>query len=364
MSVQSLRTADLRLMPPLRNAEEPRVAVVLNANARKVTQKIVHALSHVIPERDLFVSRSEQDGRRAVQTILDRRYHTVFSGGGDGTFALLVNEIQRQMDARGRHSGVKAPKMGVLRLGTGNGMATLLNASLPRGGGILDDVLRARAGEVPGYRRLDLLQVDGRRAQFAGLGIDGRILNDYIWVKQHVAKGFLRRAMTGPGGYLSSIALRTVPHYLTHSTSVECEVFNGKHSPAHRLGPMGQPVGEPIEPGELIYRGRLKMAAAGTIPFYGYEFKMFPFAARRRGMMHLRLGQVSTPAVLANLHKLWKGRWFPDGVLDFHASEVDIRCEHPMPFQIAGDAAGYRNELHLGIAPEQVELVDFTATLH
>jgi hypothetical protein len=31
-----------------------------------------------------------------------------------------------------------------------------------------------------------------------------------------------------------------------------------------------------------------------------------------------------------------------------------------MPFQIAGDAEGYRDEVTFGVAREQVELVDFT----
>ena len=57
-----------------------------------------------------------------------------------------------------------------------------MNASSTRGDGILNDVLRARTGEVPGYRPMDLLMVDGQRAPFAGLGVDGKVLNDYIWV--------------------------------------------------------------------------------------------------------------------------------------------------------------------------------------
>jgi diacylglycerol kinase family enzyme len=364
MSVQPLRTADLRVVPAQPHVAEPRVAVVLNTNARRVTPKVVHALSHVVPEEDLFLSRSEPDCRRIVQTILERRYATVFAGGGDGTFCALMNEVYRQLETRNRYHFQKPPRFGVLKLGTGNGMASLLHASSLRGDGILDDVLRARAGEVPGYRRLDMLWVDGRRAQFAGLGIDGKLLNDYVWVKDNFAKGALKRALTGAGGYFSSVAFKTVPYCLTHSTSVECEVINGSRSEAQRLGPCGESLGEPIAPGEKIYSGKLMMAAAGTIPFYGLEFRMFPFAARRRGMMHLRLGKVAAPVVLANLPKLWKGRWFPEGIQDFHASEVTIKFARPMPLQIAGDAAGYREEITLAVAREPVEMVDFTGLMH
>jgi hypothetical protein len=105
------------------------------------------------------------------------------------------------------------------------------------------------------------------------------------------------------------------------------------------------------------------MAAAATIPFYGFGLKMFPFAGQRPGMMHLRLGAASTPAILANLPALWKGRWFPRGIQDFHAKEVLIRFERPMPLQISGDAEGYRAEICFGIASGQVELLDFNGIL-
>jgi diacylglycerol kinase family enzyme len=124
------------------------------------------------------------------------------------------------------------------------------------------------------------------------------------------------------------------------------------------------PWGEPIAPGGILFRGRLMMAAAGTVPYYGFGLKMFPFAARRRGMMHLRLGAVSTPVVIANLPKLWQGQWFPKGIYDFHAEEVTIRFGHEMPFQVGGDAAGYRETVTLKMAREQVEMVDFTGTVN
>jgi diacylglycerol kinase family enzyme len=139
---------------------------------------------------------------------------------------------------------------------------------------------------------------------------------------------------------------------------VECEVTNGA-SEAYRLGPDGSPVGAPIAPGEAMFRGKLMMAGAATMPFYGYGLKMFPFAHQRRGMMHVRLGQVHASNVLANLPKLWNGRWFPEGIHDFHAKDVTIRFVRPMPLQIGGDAAGYRDEVKLSVAPETVELLDF-----
>ncbi|GMU58510.1 MAG: hypothetical protein IT380_08635 [Myxococcales bacterium] len=362
MWVQPFRTAELELVPP-RLAADHRVAVLLNANARKVTTKVVRALSHVVPEGDLFLSRSELDARRIAQAVVDGGYHTVFLGGGDGTVTCFVNEILNQVALRRQHHPTPTPRFGVLKLGTGNSVAALVHASGTRGDGIVDDVLRARAGEVPGYRTVDLLLVDGKRAPFAGLGMDGKLLNDYLWVKKALAQGPLSRLMSGAGGYFTSVALKTVPYYLMNSASVECEIVNGRGN-TYRMGPDGKPVGDAVKPGEVIYAGPLKMAAAGTVPYYGFELKMFPFAGKRRGMMNLRVATVPATAILANLGRMWRGDWFPDGIKDFLTQEATIRFSRPMPLQIAGDAEGYREELHLEVAPEPIEVVDFAGTVN
>ena len=333
-----------------------RVAVLLNAHARKVTPRVLRALSHVVPRGDLYVSRSPFDARRIAHTVLDEGYHTVFFGGGDGTFMGFADEV---LNHAARRRVVQLPHFGVLKLGTGNGLATLVNASSVRGGGIVDDVLRARAGEVPGYRPLELLSAEGRRAPFAGLGVDARLLNDYVWLREHVRRGWLGRLLTGSRGYAASVLLRTLPQALVQDLAVGCEIRNRGPAPAYRLGPDGQPLAA-FEPGEVLYRGPAMIAAAGTIPFYGYGLRVFPFAGLRPGTMHLRVGVFRPLSVLANLSGLWRGQWFPNGVQDFVAAGVDIRVERPMPFQLGGDALGERSELTLEVAPERVSLVDFS----
>lgn len=362
MWVQPLKTAELEVVPPRRGAEQ-KVAVLLNANARKVTKEVTRQLSHVVPESDLYVSRSELDARRIAHQVLDRRYETLFFGGGDGTFVGFLNEILNQHAVRARVHPTPVPRFGVLKLGTGNSLASLVNASPVRGGGILDDVLRARAGEVPGYRQLELLEVDGRRTPFAGLGMDGRLLNDYIWVKQNLGQGALRPLFTGAGGYFASVAFKTVPHYLTNPSAVHCEITNRGDVPAYRLDASGRPQGEPVAPGGTIFRGTLMMAAAATIPYYGFKLKMFPFAGRRRGMMHLRVGSLPALQILANLKGLWDGTWFPEGIQDWHVADALVRFERPMPFQMGGDAEGYHQELRLRVGREPVELVDFSGAV-
>ena len=232
-----------------------RVAVLLNAHARKVTPDVLRALSHVVPRGDLYVSRSPLDARRIAHAVVDQGYDTVFFGGGDGTFMGFADEV---LNLAARRNVARLPHFGVLKLGTGNGLAALVNASPVRGGGIVDDVLRARAGEVPGYRPLELLSVEGRRAPFAGLGIDARLLNDYVWLKKRVAGSGLARVLTGSRGYAAAVLLRTLPQALIQDLTVGCEIFNRGPTPAHRLDTDGQHrVSQTLVPGvHLVGAGR------------------------------------------------------------------------------------------------------------
>ncbi len=359
MLAQPYRTADLQVVPP-RVRTEPRVAVLLNANARKVSERTRRLLSHVVAEGDLFFSRSELDLRRIAQTVVDRRYDIAFLGGGDGTFTGFVNEIARQVEARRRHHWTPMPTFGVLKLGTGNSIAAVVNASSTRGDGILDDVLRARAGEATGRKQLDLLMVDGKRTPFVGMGIDGRLLNDYVWVKKTLGQGPLKSVFTGGGGYFASVGFKTVPYFFTHPTRVDCEVVNGRAGVAYRINPDGS-TGQVIREGETIFRGKMMLACAGTVPFYGFGFKMFPFAGKKPGFMHLRLADVHVSRILANLPKLWAGEWFPEGVHNYYARDVEVRFKEPMPMQLSGDAEGARESFKISVAHEPIELVDFTS---
>jgi diacylglycerol kinase family enzyme len=102
------------------------------------------------------------------------------------------------------------------------------------------------------------------------------------------------------------------------------------------------------------------MAGASTVPFYGMGLRLFPHADRQRGLMHLRL--VSDPAVstlLLNLPRIWAGDFAHEKILDFHADQVTLRFERPIPLQVGGDAEGWRESVTFGVASSPVELVDF-----
>ncbi len=97
-----------------------RVAVVVNGRARNVTQEVISTLHQMVSEGgDLFISRSLEDAREIAKTLLVRGYDTVLTGGGDGTFTVMVTEVVRRSAQARRH----APRFGLLKLGTGNALA-------------------------------------------------------------------------------------------------------------------------------------------------------------------------------------------------------------------------------------------------
>src|SRR6202165_3375927 len=260
---------------PIRSTNE-RVAVLLNANAKSVTESLRREVENFVPPEDVFYSRTLDDAQGIARTVIDRGYRTVLTGGGDGTFVGYVNCLfeQAQQPAGAHLRGafkllpipahaVELPRFGVLKLGTGNAVADFSGAS-GRRLGVVEDILRARSGEVSIARALHLLSHDGKRAPFAGLGIDAAVLNDYVSVRDRLGPGGL--------GYFCSIVGKTLPRFLLQRGVPMVEVVNlgGR---AQQLGPDGKRIGRDIERGEIIYRGPCKIAAVGTVPNYGFGFQ-------------------------------------------------------------------------------------------
>jgi diacylglycerol kinase family enzyme len=350
--VQLVSSAERIDAPALPFAAPRGVAVLLNARARAVNQRVLRTLSLIVPREDLYVSHGEEEAAEIADWVVARRYQTVFTGGGDGTFVAWINRI---IDASERRHQ-RAPRFGVLALGTGNAVAEMVGATPSRHA---RDLSRFLAGEFPATRRVDLVTCEGRRTPFAGVGIDAAILNDYLWVKDQLAGTPLQGLVNGVAGYGLAVALRSAPRKLLERRPSYCEIVNTGQQ-AWRLDGNGQRLGPAIGPGELLYAGPCMMAGASTVPFYGMRMRIFPHADKERGLMQVRV--VSDPAVstlLMNLHRIWSGDFAHEKVLDFHAEEVALRFERPMPLQVGGDAEGWRDAVTFGMAPAPVELVDF-----
>lgn len=333
-------------------AASPDVAVLLNGNAKAVNAQVRRALSRVVADEHLFFSTTHEEASAIAEEVVTRRYGTVFTGGGDGTFVAWVNRILESAERR----AARPPRFGVLALGTGNAVAEMVGASPRRHA---QDLARYVRGEVGAVRRLDLLTCEGRRTPFAGVGVDAAVLNDYVWLKDRLAGTPLERLGLGLAGYGLAVALRSVPRAILERRPSYCEIVNVGR-PAWRLDAKGARIGRPIPHGELLYAGHCIFAAASTVPYYGLGMHVFPFARSAEGLMQVRIAtHIGVPTLLLNLPRIWSGEFSHEGLLDFHAERVALRFERSMPLQVGGDAEGWRDEVTFSMAANPVEIVDF-----
>ncbi len=332
-------------------ATTEQTAVLLNANAKQVSPRVRDALSGLVPADDLYFSRDRDEAHRIADAVVSRGYRTVFTGGGDGTFVSWVNHILDRAETQAS----PAPRFGVLALGTGNAVAEMVGAGRP-----VDDLRRHLSGEILPGRRLDLVDVEGRRTPFASVGLDAAVLNDYNWLRTRLG-GRTGRLTAGLRGYGLAIALRSAPRQVLQRTPVYCEILN-TGTPAWRLDASGERSGRPVAPGELLYAGPCMLAGCGTVPYYGFRLRAFPFAGRRPGTMSLRVfTRIPVPSLVLNARSIFRGDFQHPGLLDFEADQVEMRFDRPVPFQVGGDAEGLRDRVTLGIARRSVELLDYGA---
>lgn len=347
------RTRTASQVPPPRELFADRVAVVVNGNAKQVTDDLVDILDQIVQSGDLFVSRSLAEANEIARTIVRRGYPTVLTGGGDGTFVQMVTRITEEA----RRTGAKQPRFGLLRLGTGNALAWVLGAQSPRHRGVIADLGRLR--REGGSRAMRLLEVEGTLTPFAGLGIDAIALRDYNATKAALSRSPITRPLSaGAPAYFLAVVGRTMPTYLLRPHPRVRVVNEGE--PVIRIGADGRPASE-IGPGEVVYDGPSRMVAMGTIPYWGFGARIFPYADERSDRFSLRVVDITSLEVARHIRKIWKGTYRSDTVHDFLCEHVSIHYEEPMPMQIGGDSVGSRTTVFARLAPEPIEVVDYYA---
>lgn len=331
-----------------------RIAVVVNGNAKSVTAEVISTLDQILLGGDLFVSRRLEDASEIARTLVSRGYGTVLTGGGDGTFTVMVTEVVREATTTGK----PVPRFGLLKLGTGNALAWVAGASRAKGRGLSADIQRLQ--EDAGSRLLRLVDVEGFLAPFAGFGVDAVVLDDYSQVRSMLARTPLKRYAPGGLSYVISSLTRSLPKFLVRPVP-HCRVRNDG-APAHRIGEKGGRVGQPIAPGETIYEGPARIAGLSTIPYYGFGFRMFPFADEDPGRMQLRVSTISSLGFVRNFPGIWRGDYHdPNVVFDYLVEAVTIEMDPPTEFQIGGDPRGERARVRARVSREPIRLVDFYA---
>lgn len=332
----------------------PRIAVVVNGNARSVNAEVISTLDRILAGGDLFVSRRLSDVREIAKTILGRGYSTVLTGGGDGTFTVVVTAVIKEA----RRQGCPIPRFGLLKLGTGNALAWVVGATSSGVRGLSADIERLQADA--GSRAMHLVEVEDQLAPFCGFGADAQLLADYDKTKSLLLKTPLRGVASGPVSYGLAAATRTIPSSIF--LPMPHVLVTNIGDTVCRLGPKGSRVGSPLAYGDTIYEGPARIVALSTIPYWGFGFRAFPYANERVDRMQLRVSSIKAGPFLRNFKSIWRGEFeSSDSIFDYLVSAVRIEIDPPSPFQIGGDFVGIRDKIEAALTEEPIRLVDFYA---
>lgn len=350
---------------PAKVADPSRVAVLLNRNAKRVTDRIARKMEKVVGRDNLFYSRSLEEAEELSRQIVQRGYGTIVCGGGDGTLVQAVNQIHRYVEEsnawrveRGQRTGeeqrfLTPPRFAFLRLGTGNALSSLVGARNP----VKD--LRQIVDLVPGRTlELPLMRWGAERFFFCGMGYDAMVLNDYNSLKERTHNRLLKPLLHGVSGYFAALLARTLPR-VAFSRSHQLEARVKTIGRGYYVDPRRGDFIAKLEPGTVVFEGKASFIGAGTVPYFGYQFRVFPFARMMPELMNLRITTMGAAKTLANLPKIWKGTYRnSESILDFMVDGYEVELARPFPFQHSGDAAGEVDELKVTLAAQPIELVD------
>ena len=327
------------------------VAVVINGNANQVTNELIKMLHKFVQKDDLFISRNLDEGRENARKIVAQQYPVVLTGGGDGTFVQMVTWIMRDATYRGQ----ALPRFGLLKLGTGNSLASVLGAANTYKGIFVD---LNRAPHCTKSHRLPLIEVQDMLTPFAGSGADALGIKHFQRVRTVVRKiPLLKKHGTGALSYAISIPTLTVPELLTRG-KLHVRIIN-RGNPVKRLDAHGRIIGQAIQNGEVIYKGACRATLISTIPSWGYGVRVFPFADERRDQFCLRVVNVPLLKTLTQLPSIWKGTYRHPELLDFYADNVEFYFDRQTEIEIGGDYMKTVESMRAQLYPETVEVIDY-----
>lgn len=327
-----------------------RYAVMLNARAKGWSGSLHHAVQRFVSPKDLFLTDDFRQAQRTVDRILSARYDAVFAGGGDGTLMYLINAFEERA-RQGAIAREELPTIGVLRLGTGNALASYLGADH-----VLRDLRALRSGAPLTVHTVHMVEGGGHEGvfPFAGFGWDADILNDYDLVKEMVRDTSLEATIAGPLGYGAAIVTRSIPRAVV-KPPLRVRITNLSER-AMQINYEGEVLRE-FAADEVVFEGDVKICGASSVPFWGFNVRMFPRATARPGFFQLRAFHGPLSEVVFRLRDLWRGRFPESSMFDMHASHVRVEIlGEPTPYQVSGDVAGLEREIEWKIAPYPAKL--------
>lgn len=288
------------------SAERP-AAVFLNEGAGSASSWRVRRaveLTRAALDAELHVT-STRDPDRFSEWISDRLgdNRTIVIAGGDGSLAGVYNAVA------GRDVAI-----GHIPAGFGNATARLLR--LPRDPVTLAAVLAG--GET---REVDLIEVGGHLALFAGIGWDGLVADRYATAGT--------RGMLGWAGAI----VRSLPD-LVRRRGVRVEAD-----------------------GRLVHEGPMEMLVVGTTPWYGRGLLVNPGAEHDAGQLTLRVYGSAAPGFALEVLR-WLVRRLPrSAAVSATTVRVVSMTGEPVWVQADGDPLGSRPEWEFTVRPRAVRLI-------
>jgi diacylglycerol kinase family enzyme len=329
-----------------------RAAFLLNINAKSVTKDLLKQLSSLIPTGDLYLSKNLLEAESNIAKIMDKGYAYIFCGGGDGTVVSTINLLK---DYGLNHPHAPVLPVGVLGLGTGNAIARFLHANKPS-----DDIKAILSGKAIKQVNVFMVESDaGQLTPFAGIGYDGELMNDYESVKEIFFNSPFRKFFSSFFGFTFAGIFKTLPRQIgKHAPIVRIK----SSKPSYRIERINGVDREVlIENAAELYHGKAPLICVGTIPLVGLSLKLFPFATKRPGFMHLRVSNVPLSVCLANLYpSIWNGSFRHKKLFDFLVKDVKIESSSPLPYQLGGDAMGYKKNLEFKVSDKPISMAKIT----
>lgn len=323
----------------------PNFDVVLNQNAGRVTPDLVHRLSQIVPSNRIHLTTSLLHSRDVLQECIERGSQTIFAGGGDGTIVDVVNTVHE-------FAPQNTPSIGVLRLGTGNALAHWLGSASPE-----QDLRRWMQKQEYTAVEANMVEAEETLFPFAGIGIDAAVLNDYNMTKRQAKGKWYAPLIKGISGYIWASHTRTLPNYI--KTPKQYVKITNLGRPAFKIGPNGGEIGNPIPTGATLYEGEVSTVTAASTPFYGYKMKMFPFATNRKGRFQLRVVEMTPMQIARNIYSCWNGDLRHPQLLDYYVDRVRVEFEQAMPYQLGGEATGFRKEVVFSLAQTPTKMLSY-----
>lgn len=330
-----------------------RLAIYLNANARRVNPDVVTKIEELVHPDDIFFCNSVDEACQHARRILDRGYETVFTGGGDGTVVGLVNAMRGVRRDTG--SDAPLPVFGVLSLGTGNALSRLVSS-----GSAIQDLKAYVANPSRDTWEISLVSWNDLWFPFGSMGVDAEILGDYVTMKERLGSGALKPVFQNVAGYFVAFFGATAPRHVRDLVQRRKCVVRAVNQggTAYAVGPDGE-MARAYAPGEVLWDGPALGAMVGTIPIYGYGLRLLNWADRHPGFMHLRIPYLGVGKALVQLPGIWKGTYRGSGFADFYVTRVHVSSSCELPCQTGGDFAGYKDAAEFVLAPSAMRLLRF-----